>query len=141
MKLFADDSSLFARVTDVIYTHEKLKEDIQKITEWAYQWKMVFNPVITKQAVKVIFSIKTNKSVNIELSFNDIPVARKEFTNHLGLYLDEHLPFAKHVRESVIKTKTVISVLKYISNYLSRDIRSMTYKLYIHPHLWRYYIP
>ena len=48
IKLFADDSSLFARVTDVTDTHEKLKEDMQKITEWAYQWKMVFNPDLTK---------------------------------------------------------------------------------------------
>ena len=81
MKLFADDSSLFARVTDVTDTHEKLKEDIQKITEWAYQWKMVFNPDVTQQAVVVTFSVKTNKPVHPELSFNYIPVARKEFTN------------------------------------------------------------
>ena len=126
MKLFADDSSLFARVTDVTDTHEKLKEDTQKITEWAYQLKMVFNTDLTKQAVEVIFSVKTNKPFHPELSFNDIIVARKEFTNHLGLYLDERLSFAKHVRESIIKAKKVISVLKFISNYLSRDILSMT---------------
>ena len=111
--------------------HKKLKEDIQKITEWAYQWKMVFNPDLTKQAVEVIFSVKTKKPVHFELSFNDIPVARKEFTNHLGLYLDERLSFAKHVRESIIKAKKGTSVLKFISNYLSRYILSMTYKLYI----------
>ena len=161
MKLFADDSSLFARVTDVTDTHvsltlqirtchwryryarvtdvtdthEKLKEDIQKITEWAYQWEMVFNPDLTKQAVEVIFSVKTKIPVHPELSFNDIPVARKEFTNHVSFYLDERLSFAKHVRESIIKAKKGISVLKFISNYLPRDILSMTYKLYIRPHL------
>ena len=80
MKLFTDDSSLSARVTDVTETHEKLKEDIEGITEWDYQWKMlffstrlttalrrpkmVFNPDITKQAVEVIFFLLklTNQS-------------------------------------------------------------------------------
>ena len=46
MKLLADDSSLLALVTDVTDTHEKLKEDILKITELAYQWKMGFNPIL-----------------------------------------------------------------------------------------------
>ena len=44
-------------------------------------------------------------SIHPELSFNDIPVAGKEFTNHLGLYFDERRSFAKHVRESIRKAK------------------------------------
>ena len=135
MKLFADDSSLFARVTDVTDTQQKLENDLQVITEWAHQWKMVFNPDITKQAIEVIFSVKNNKPVHPELSFNGIPVARKEFVKHLGLYLDERLSFAKHVRESIIKAKKGIAILKFISSYVSRKVLDMTYKLYIRPHL------
>ena len=44
IKLFADDSSLFVRVTDVDTAHRLLSEDLEKITQWANQWKMVFNP-------------------------------------------------------------------------------------------------
>ena len=57
MRLFADDSSLFTSVNDVDQTHEKIEQDLSTITKWAYQWKMVFNPDITKQAVEVIFSV------------------------------------------------------------------------------------
>ena len=56
IKLFADDSSLFIRVTDIDSAHLLLSEDLAKITQWANQWKMVFNPDITKQAIEVIFS-------------------------------------------------------------------------------------
>jgi hypothetical protein len=28
------------------------------ITEWAHQWKMLFNPDMTKQSVEVVFSKK-----------------------------------------------------------------------------------
>ena len=55
MRLFADDSSLFTRVNGVDQTHAKLVQDLETVTNWAYQWKMVFNPDLTKQAVEVIF--------------------------------------------------------------------------------------
>ena len=58
MRLFADDSSLFTRVEEVNETHEKPIKDLQTVTDWAYQWKMVFNPDITKQAIEIIFSVK-----------------------------------------------------------------------------------
>ena len=62
MRLFADDSSLFTPVEvvgDVDQTHEKIIKDLQTITDWAHQWKMLFNPDITIQAIEAIFSVKT----------------------------------------------------------------------------------
>ena len=58
IKLFADDSSLFIRVHDVDTAQRSLMSDLEKITRWANQWKMKFNPDITKQAIEVIFSWK-----------------------------------------------------------------------------------
>ena len=55
---------------------------------WAHQWKMQFNPDITKQAIEVIFSHKINKPVHPNLTFNGIPIARKDATKHIGLILD-----------------------------------------------------
>ena len=48
MRLFADDSSLFATVTDINLTHSQILDDLNTITNWAKQWKMQFNPDITK---------------------------------------------------------------------------------------------
>ena len=36
----------------------ELNDDLEKISHWAYQWKMKFNPDPTKQANEVIFSRK-----------------------------------------------------------------------------------
>ena len=58
MRLFADDSSLFTPVCDVQATHEQLVKDLETVANWGHQWKMVFNPDITKQAVKVIFLLR-----------------------------------------------------------------------------------
>ena len=48
MKLFADDSSLFTRVSGIDQTHSLLTSDLKKIEKLAHQWKKVFNPDITK---------------------------------------------------------------------------------------------
>ena len=67
MRLFADDSSLFTSVNTVDQTHQTIEQDLSNITNWAYQWKMVFNPDVTKQAVEVIFSVKSKKTATLNL--------------------------------------------------------------------------
>ena len=54
-KLFVDDTSLFSVVNDVNLSEFHLNSDLKKISEFAYQWKMSFNPDISKQAQEVIF--------------------------------------------------------------------------------------
>ena len=39
----------------------ELNNDLVKINNWAYQWKMSFDPDPNKQAQEVIFSRKTRK--------------------------------------------------------------------------------
>ena len=55
-KLFACDTSLFSTITSPAISSSNLNEDLLKITEWAYQCKMSFNPDIAKQAQEIIFS-------------------------------------------------------------------------------------
>ena len=49
MQIVADDTSLFSVVHDI---------DLEKISEWDFQWTMKFNPDSTKQAQQIIFSKK-----------------------------------------------------------------------------------
>ena len=58
VKLFADYTSLFSTVYNATESANLLNEDLKKISEWAFNWKMLFNPDITKQAQEVIFSRK-----------------------------------------------------------------------------------
>ena len=47
-KLFADDTSIFSIVNDIDVSEHELNSDLMKISMWAYQWKMSFNPEISK---------------------------------------------------------------------------------------------
>ena len=44
LKLFADDTSLFSVVHDMKQSGINLNDALEKITNWAFQWKMSFNP-------------------------------------------------------------------------------------------------
>ena len=135
MRLFADDSSLFTSVSGIIQSHEKLVNDLHTISAWAYQWKMVFNPDISKQATEVIFSCKNIRPVHPELSFNNIPIAREAFTKHLGVYLDSRLKFSKHIKEKILKAMKGIALLKFLSKYVDHNVLGLSYKMYVRPHL------
>ena len=90
---------LFFSVVNNIHTSAiTLKQDLGAITNWAFQWKMVFNPDLSKQAQEVIFSRKIKKLLYPALLFNNIPLINSLFQKHLGLTLDVKLNFSEHIR-------------------------------------------
>ena len=57
-KLFADDTSFFSIVKNVDASNIDLNNDLKKIDEWVFQWKMNFSVDPTKQAQELIFLAK-----------------------------------------------------------------------------------
>ena len=93
-KLFADDMSIFSVVHDVDLSAKQLNDDLSKISEWVFQWKMDFNPDLSKQTQQIVFSHKTRKISHPKLNFNNSPIVQSTCQKHLGLYLDEKLNFS-----------------------------------------------
>ena len=91
VKLFADNTSIFSNVHNLNTSANALNKDLQKISEWAYQWKMSFKPDQNKQDQEAIFSRKITESSHLQISFINMPVFCVNFQKHLGLYLDENL--------------------------------------------------
>ena len=54
-KFFADDTSLFSTVSDEALSNSHLNDDLSKIKDWAYKWKMNFNPDSAKPVHEVVF--------------------------------------------------------------------------------------
>ena len=98
-KLFADNRSLFYTVNNTLLSPEIINNSLIKISEWAYQQKMSFDPDPTKQAQDVIFSRKSKKIEYQTIYYNDKPVAHTNCQKHLGMYLDEKLYFLHHIKE------------------------------------------
>ena len=58
-------------------TKTNLCENVDKIKEWPFQWKMSFNPDSSKQAQEVIFTRNVKKVVHSPIFFNYKPVLNK----------------------------------------------------------------
>ena len=52
---------MFQIVSDVDRTEDTLNCNLAITQNWAFQWKVNFNPDATKQAKDVILSMKTSK--------------------------------------------------------------------------------
>ena len=102
-KLFADDTSLFSIVQDPNESAKYLNLDLSVISQWAYQWKMLFNPDPKKPAHEVIFSRKKNEVTYPSVFYNDIEVSRTHSQKHLGLVLDKKFTFKKQIKDKLNK--------------------------------------
>ena len=87
-KLFVDDISLFSVEHDINQSGINLNDDWEKISNWAFQWKMSFNPDTNKQVQEVIFSRNLRKSNHPSVTFSSTSVTQSEIQKHLGMFLD-----------------------------------------------------
>ena len=135
VRFFADDTMLFSIVNDPSTSAADLNHDLDLISQWAYQWKMEFNPDPSKQVNEVLFSQKTSSPDHPPLMFNGVPVTEKDDQNHLGLILDPKLSFSKHLHEKMTKAKKIIGIIKYLSKYLPIKTLNQMYKALVRLHL------
>ena len=133
IQLFADDTFI-RKIVDGNSTDE-LNSDLKNISDWAWQWKMVFNPDISKQALEIIFSMKRVPSVLPPLVFNDLPVKLVEYTKHIGMTLDNRLNFKKHLEEKIAKANQGLGIMIQLKKWVTYQVLEIIYKLYVRPHL------
>ena len=98
-KIFVDDKSLFPKVLDI------KKFVTEFISQWAYQWKMGFNPDLNKQANEIIFSRKlvSNNLLNPPVKItNNNNIIRCPHKKHLGVVLGSNLNLKSAIKQLVL---------------------------------------
>ena len=93
-----------------------LNDDLNRINNWAFQWKMSFNPDPSKQAQEVLFSCKIQKSSQPSLIFNNNIVTQSLTQEHLGMFLDTQLDFQEQLKSIFSKVKKTIGQDNYGSS-------------------------
>ena len=135
VKLFADDTLLFSLVHDVNTSAKELNDDLKKVNDWAFQWKMSFNPDPSKQAQEVIFSRKSKRSTHPPLVFNNNNVSQTYSQKHLCVILDFKLTFEEHLNNVLAKVNKAVDLLRKLRNLLTRAKLITIYKAFIRSHL------
>ena len=132
-KLFADDTSLSS--VDCSTTRNELNDDLVKINNWAYQWKMSFNPDPYKQTQEVIFRRKTKKINHPSLTFSKSTVSQATSQKPFGEVLHFSLSFDEHLVSVQSKTNKTIGLFRKFQNTLPRQALITIYKVFLRPHL------
>ena len=118
VKLFADDTSLLSVVNNVNVSASRLYNDIVKMRDWTFNWKMSFNPNPTKQAKEVIFSKKLILGIQPSLSLINSLIEQTTTQKHLGLTLDHKLTFQYQVNEKIKEALKGIGLLRKLQSDL-----------------------
>ena len=134
-KLFADETSPFSVIFDKNLSAKNLNDDLIRINNWTFQWKMSFNPDPDKQAQEVIFSRKIQKLSQPSLIFYNNIVTQSIAQKHLGMVLDTRLDFQEYLKSIFSKVNKTIGSLQKLQHILPRSPLLTIYKSFIRPHL------
>ena len=102
-KIFADDTYLFSKVQEINRSANELNCDLEKVSNWACQWKMQFDPDPNKQANEVVFSRKSNSNSFLypPVKFNENNITKCSDQKHLGIVLDSKPNFNAHIDQKI----------------------------------------
>ena len=122
-------------VNDVSASAKKLNEDLNKINNWAFQWKMSLNADPSKQAQEVSFSRKLHKVSHRKLFFNNTDISQKNSRKLLGVLLDSKLTFHDHRDIVFAKVKKTIGLLQKLNSILPSAALVAIFKSFVRSHL------
>ena len=110
---------------------------MKKVSDWAYQWKMQYNPAPNKQGNEVIFSRKCNSySFSYQpLKFNENNITKCSHQKHLWIVLDSKLNFNTHIDQKIRKCNKLTGLMKRLLVNLSWKALLTIYKSFITPQL------
>ena len=128
-RLFADDMSLFS---DTNLSANALNNDVLKINNWAYQWKISFNHDLSKQSEEYIFSRNIKKPSHPVLIFHNNQVIQTPYQKHLGLFLYGKFIFGEHLR--YITNKLGIGLPRKLQKRLRSRLLVNIRKSFIRPY-------
>ena len=101
---FTDDISLFSVVRDTDSSENDFNHDLEKIREWAFQWKMKFPLNRLKNSIQQEKTVFTHPVVY----FNNSTAIHK----HLGMILDFKLNYEHHLQSAFSKINKTICPLR-----------------------------
>ena len=112
---------LFSVAHDVNTSVSDIKKDLKLVSDWAFQWKISFNPGLIKQAQEIILSRKKMKSSHASVYFNNIQVSSTLAHKHLGMLLDDKISYKHHLKFVLNNVKKKIGLFRRFQQSLPRQ--------------------
>lgn len=131
INLFADDTLLYIKTTNIEDGIQKLNEDLSNMHRWLNQNKLKLNVTKTKW---IIISEKKNILNINKITIDGEIIERVKTIKYLGIDIDEHLKFNDYLISVKKKVSSTIYLLGRIRNKINVKTAKTIYNSTIQPH-------
>ena len=118
---------LVSKVKDKTFSDTQLNDE--KVSKWAFQWKMFFDPDPSKQAIEIYFAHKRDNKSYPSFMLNYTKVPPSTCQKHLGLILISKPDFNDYIGNKII------GIMKRFSLIVSRKSLPTICKSFVRPNL------
>ena len=130
---FADDTNLILRNKSLKKINSQANHDLRLITIWLRANKISLNVDKTKILIFRAERKIISKKLNFRISGQKIKVSKE--VKYLGIILEEHLKWKKHLQTIQQKLSRANGMLSKIRHYVSKEAIRMIYFALFHSHL------
>ena len=130
IRLFADDTMIYAEVDDPKITSDLLNSDLERINNWSKRWLVNFSPEKTRT---LTFSTRRTKQIYPDLYLNNIKIKETDNHKHLGLTFSNNGKWEEHLDNIGKKTNKRLNMIKQLQFNLDRQTLQTLYFTYVRP--------
>jgi len=130
VKLFADDTKLYAKVSDE-EGGQNLQDDINNLDRWAREWQLSFNS--SKCKVMHIGHKNPHRSYNMIQEGHSVELEKTEREKDIGVNVDNELKFDRHIEIQCGKANRILGLIRRSFTYLDKHSMKQLYTALIRP--------
>ena len=130
VKLFADDTKLYTKVSEEYGRHE-LQEDINNLDKWAKEWQLSFNA--SKCKVMHMGHRNPHETYSMQQDGRDVILDTTDIEKDIGVHVDKELKFDRHVEIQCGKANKILGLIRRSFTYIDSNIMKQLYTSLIRP--------
>ena len=133
-RMFADDTNLTLSAKTLTELKLALTPELNNLSCWLKANRLSLN--VAKTELMIIGSRQrlAVQCDDLEIKIDDQIIKRVDHTKALGLTIDDHLSWCKHVDEICKKVSSAIGALKRVRPFISKETAIQIYNALIMPH-------
>jgi exonuclease III len=130
MRLFADDSILYREINSP-EDHILLQQDIDRVYQWASDWRMSFN---VKKCFLLPVTLKRKKSTHL-YTMDGKPVSPVSSHPYLGVKIAANLSWNPHCDQTTAKANKTLGVVQRALGPCNKQVKERAYQALVRPTL------
>ena len=131
LTMYADDHQLYTVGRDLNVMKDHLNREATKALTWYDKNYLMANP----KKFQLILIKSRNDKDEVSITLNEHTVESTNDIKLLGVNIDEHLVFSKHISDICVKASQRIGVLGRLRNLIPTEAKLLLYKTSIMPYL------